>query len=167
MRLRKLKIKDAKFMLEWMHDPSVVKYLQTDFLAKTIEDCINFISSSQDTTQNIHLAIVDDKDEYMGTVSLKNITKDAEFAITIRNIAMGKGYSKFGMKEIIRIGLQELNLTSVYWCVSPVNVRAVRFYDKNGYKKIDIKGKSVMGYTQEQMDNYLWYEVRKNELDIK
>ena len=39
------------------------------------------------------MAITDDNDEYMGTVSLKNINYTdsfAEFAITVRRTAMGK-----------------------------------------------------------------------------
>ena len=39
MYLREFKQKDAPLMLEWMHDPSVVENLQTDFGSKTIEDC--------------------------------------------------------------------------------------------------------------------------------
>lgn len=47
-------------MLEWMHDETVVKDMQADFLSKTIEDCKQFIRSSKDRRQNFHLAIVDE-----------------------------------------------------------------------------------------------------------
>ena len=75
MYLRKLQLKDAPLMLEWMHDDSVVKELQANFAEKTIEDCNQFILAAEDQTHNIHLAIADDYDEYMGTVSLKNINE--------------------------------------------------------------------------------------------
>lgn len=137
MRLRKLELKDAPLMLEWMHDETVVKDMQADFSSKTLEDCNHFILSSKDTRKNLHLAIVDEDDEYMGTVSLKNIEEDkAEFAITVRKYAMGKGYSRFGMREIIKIGLEDMNLSSIYWYVDKNNQRAVKFYDKNGYQRI-------------------------------
>lgn len=162
MKLRKLEMKDAPLMLEWMHDKSVVENMQTDFGSFTIENCENFIAGSQDDKENLHLAITDDSDEYMGTVSLKKIRNGkAEFAITVRKKAMGKGFSKFGMAEIIRIGLEELNLSSVYWCVSADNKRAVRFYDKNSYKRITVDPQEIDGYTEEQVNSYLWYEVRK------
>lgn len=139
MKLRKLKSEDAVYMLEWMHNPSVVEYMQADFSHKTLEDCWDFINKSQDTINNLHLAIVDDNDNYMGTVSLKNIRNDiAEFAIVVRKNAMGKGYSKYGMKEIVRLGLEELGLKKIYWCVSPENIRACKFYDKNGYKQMQL-----------------------------
>lgn len=168
MKLRKLEQKDAPFMLEWMHDESVVEYLQADFAHKTLEDCRSFIEAAQDTTKNMHLAITDDNDEYMGTVSLKNIENgSAEFAITIRKVAMGNGYSKYGMKEIIRIGLEELELNRIYWCVSPENIRACRFYDKNGYKQMKLtdyeKSRLITGggYSPEQISRYKWYQVTK------
>lgn len=164
MRLRKLQLKDAPFMLEWMHDDSVVKDLQTNFSKKTIEDCRQFIKASNDTECNIHLAIVNDCDEYMGTVSLKNIENGtAEFAITIRKNAMGKGISKFGMAEIIKMGLNDLGLDNIYWCVSPENIRAVRFYDKNNYNRIDASLLDIRGgYSQEQVQAYIWYQKKRD-----
>lgn len=162
MKLRRLEEKDATAMLEWMHDEDVIEYMQNDFMSKTLEDCKAFINDSYGK-HNIHLAIVNDFDEYMGTVSLKNIHNNmAEFAITIRRCAMGKGVSKFGMSKIVEIGIKKLHLKMIYWCVSPENKRAVKFYDKNGYDRIepyniyDIK----KYYTSEQIEHYLWYEVK-------
>mgnify|MGYP002859319983 CR=1 FL=1 len=137
MYLRKLRIKDAPFMLEWMHDKSVVENLQTDFARKTLADCEQFICNSQNDYSNLHIAIVDDNDEYMGTVSLKNLWDEtAEFAIAIRKNAMGTGIASKAMEDIINIGFEEKGLSSIYWCVSPENKRAVRFYDKNGYHRV-------------------------------
>lgn len=163
MKLRKLERKDATLMLEWMHDPTVVENMQIDFARKTREDCEMFIDNSQSDKENIHLAIVDDKDEYMGTVSLKHVTaSEAEFAIVVRKSAMGKGYSKYGMEEVIRHGLNDLGLESVYWYVSPENKRALRFYDKNGYRRIK-PFKARGGYSPEtkQILDYIWYRIQK------
>lgn len=164
MRLRKLKLEDAYLMYEWMHDTDVVKNMQTNFLKKTIEDCEEFIKNSENE-ENINLAIVDENDEYMGTVSLKHIiNKSAEFAITVRKKAMGAGFSIFGMKEIIRIGFEKYNLSEIYWCVSKKNVRALRFYDKNGYSRVsynEIDNKN--SYSESQAQSYIWYkEVNKS-----
>ena len=163
MRLRKLEQRDAERMLAWMHDNSVVEKLQTDFASKTLRDCKKFIEHSQDE-KNIHLAIIDDKDIYMGTVSLKNITDaTAEFAITVCKEAMGKGYAIWAMKEIIKIGFEEYGLSKIYWCVAPDNLRALRFYDKNQFMRIDANNIEITGgYTQEQIDSYVWYEVLKS-----
>lgn len=138
MKLRKLRAEDAPLMLEWMHDESVVRHLGANFAAKTIDDCKGFIAASEDTSENLHLAIADESDTYMGTVSLKHIDRaggTAEFAITVRACAMGKGFSHFGMDAILKMGISELGLEGIYWCVSPKNERAVRFYDKHGYTR--------------------------------
>ena len=58
------------------------------------------------TDTDLHLAVANDNDAYMGTVSLKHIHDGtAEFAITVRACAMGKGYSQFGMVSILEIGI--------------------------------------------------------------
>ena len=161
MRLRKLECKDAVRMLEWMHDPFVVEKLQTNFYEKTLDDCISFINNSQNH-ENIHLAIVDDNDLYMGTASLKHITDTgAEFAITVHKDAMGKGYSIWAMKEILRIGFEEYKVKKIYWCVAMDNIRAVRFYDKNNFSRINSQQiyNVACGYTDEQIKSYIWYQV--------
>ena len=134
MYLRKLQLSDAPLMLAWMHDQNVTEHLRADFTSKTIEDAEHFITESQkefddnqsDVRGDIHLAIATDEDEYMGTVSLRNIANgSAEFAITVRAEAMGRGYSWFGMESILEKAFNEYGLESVYWCVSRDNARAL------------------------------------------
>lgn len=163
MHLRPLEPKDAPLMLEWMHDASVVEHLHANFLSKTAEDCERFIANSRTDEANLHLAIADESDVYQGTVSLKDIHGGtAEFAITIRASAMGKGISAAAMKEIIRIGFEEKNLNSVFWCVSPENKRAVRFYDKNGYMRVPHESLPIRGYGDDMIRSLLWYRVSKD-----
>lgn len=161
MRLRMLEKKDAPLMLEWMHDNSVVCELKTDFAKNTLTDCEKFIAAAQDKEHNLHLAVTDENDIYMGTVSLKHIyDKSAEFGIVIRPVAMGKGYSGYAMQEILRIAFEQMHLDNVFWCVSPRNERAVRFYDKNGYRRVAVTSLNIHeGYTEEEKRAYLWYEV--------
>ena len=164
MMLRKLQPKDAPHMLEWMHDPDCVENLQANFADKTLADCERFIETSQDTLETLNMAIVDDNDEYMGTVSLKHIdmqAKTAEFAIATRRCSMGKGFAAFGMKAIIEKGLYELGLNSIVWCVSPLNKRAVRFYDKNGWQRVPANTVRTDGYTPEQVQSLIWYCAKK------
>ena len=159
MKLRALEQQDAPLMLEWMHDESVVSHLGTNFMEKTIDDCRRFIDWANSTDTDLHLAVEDDNGEYMGTVSLKHIQGGtAEFAITVRGCAMGKGYSRFGMAAILDKGITELGLHSIYWCVSRHNARAVRFYDKNGYIRTNSVPDAILGaYTSEQLADFIWY----------
>lgn len=165
MKLRRLEKKDASFMLEWMHDTNVTVGFQKNFGQKTLADCEEFIEAAQNSENDLHLAAVDDNDEYMGTVSLKNIrNKSAEFAITFRSCAMGKGFSQIAMAEIIRRGFEELGLEKIYWCVLKDNARAIRFYDKNGYSRTNDVPAEIYGgihcpYTDNQLESFIWYEV--------
>lgn len=159
MKLRPLSQNDAPLMLEWMHDPDVVGHLSANFAEKTLEDCSRFIDQAGNTRDDLHLAVADENDEYMGTVSLKHIAGGtAEFAITVRACAMGKGYSRYGMTAILEKGKQELGLTAIYWCVSQKNARAVRFYDKNGYARTNrVPAHIQNAYTKDQCSDFIWY----------
>ena len=165
MKLRKLKKEDVPLMLEWMHDEDVVKYLTNKFKDLTIKDCERFIDQSFIDKDNIHLAIADKNDEYMGTVSLKHINHDArycEFAITVRKKAMSKAFSWNGMYSIIKKAFMEFGLENVYWCVSKKNVRAYSFYIHHGFKETD---KVPRDYYDVYCDNpnIVWFGVSKED----
>lgn len=164
MKLRNPELRDAERMFIWMHDAYVVENLQTDFPAKTMEDCCDFISNSISKTY-IHLTIAGDDDLYMGTVSLKHITNStAEFAIAICREAMGKGYSIWAMNEMLRIGFEEYGLSNIYWCVKKENKRALRFYDKNHFHRTEADRIEIAdGYTIDQIDSYVWYQTTKKD----
>ncbi len=165
MDIRQLETKDAPFMLEWMHDADLTKDLKKDFASTTLEDAQGFIAyARQASEKDLHMAIVSDEDEYMGTVSLKHIHDGmAEFGIAVRRCATGKGYSIFGMRKILEYGLEELGLNNIFWCVDPVNARAVRFYDKNEFERVspdtlDLEG---LGYEEDEISRYVWYSYHR------
>ena len=99
----------------------------------------------------------------MGTVSLKHIENgNAEFAIAVRAGAMGRGYAWRGMESILEKAFQDMDLESVYWCVSRENGRAVRFYDKHIFHEaLDIPKEILSRY--EGMDGLKWYSVLKGD----
>ncbi len=151
-------------MLSWMHDKNVTGNLKADFSSKTLGDARDFIRSSRTDSHNLHLAVASDEDEYMGTVSLKNIEDGtAEFAIAVRSEAMGRGYAWFGTKEILGKAFDELGLYSVYWCVSKDNARAIRFYDKHFFHEtLDIPESVLARYAG--TDNLKWYSMLRGDV---
>ena len=164
MRLRNLELKDAPLMLEWMHDESVVGKLKGNFIEKTLADAESFILASANKEKNIHLAVVSDEDEYMGTVSLKNVEDgSAEFAVAVRQKAMGKGYAWFALEEILNKAFAEYGLESVYWCIARTDERALRFCDKHVFhENVDIPEKVLSRY--KDLDNLKWYSVLKGDI---
>ena len=136
MKLRNLELKDAPLMLEWMHDESLVEFLQANFKEKELKDCENFIQSAANDEENKNWAICNDEDEYLGTISLKHIdykNGNAEYAISMRKCALGTGASRFGSEEVLRIAFEELGLNRVYLNVLEDNIRANKFYEKVGF----------------------------------
>lgn len=165
MKLRNLKQSDAKRMLEWMHDENIVEYMAVKFMQKTMEDCKEFIAGTLNDDKNFNMAVTDDNDIYMGTVSLKHIdraTQTAEFAIVMHADALGRGYARYGMGEIMRIGMNQMEINEIYWCVSNKNVRAINFYDKNGCKRTEFVPEFIKKrYSAKEFENIIWYAAVK------
>ena len=167
MKLRTLKLADANRMLEWMHNDDIVNNLGKNFKSYTLQDCNDFISHSQTDNSNLHLAITDETDTYMGTVSLKHIVDNtAEFAIVLHPNAIGLGYAKFAIHQILSIGFNKLSLKEIYWNVLKSNLRAIKCYNKNGYKRFvpnTVKYLTWGGYSTSSQDQFYWYKITKEE----
>ena len=152
-------------MLEWLHDEDVTRYLRLNGKASTIEDVRAFIEAAQDETIDVHRAIIDANDDYLGTVSLKSIdhmNKAAEYAISMHASAIGTGAARIGSLLIIALAFDELGLTRVYLNVSKENARAVRFYDKLGFTYTNTTQTIING----SVVDLLWYEVVKGVTEL-
>lgn len=138
-RLRSLEQKDRQGMLEWMLDPQI-NYLYTDKIKNATEESVaEFIADAQESMRirkSCHYAVVDKKDEYLGTISLKNIeiVKGAEYAVSMRKSAQGKGIASWATQEILRIAFDVMELNRVYLNVLSDNEHANQFYVKNGFR---------------------------------
>ena len=165
MKLRKLQPKDAPNMLSWMHDDSINRIFATNFKSFDEQKVLAFIESSQTDGENLHRACVDANDEYLGTISLKNINqtnKNAEYAISFCKKAHGTGAAKFATDEIIKIAFQELNLERVYLNVLSINERANAFYKKYGWT-FEGSFKNHVSINGEFCD-LNWYRILKSEI---
>lgn len=137
IHLRKLELKDIPFMLEWMHDPSIACFFRFDAQSMTEESCRQYINTVNKDASSKHYAIVDESDEYLGTISLKNIDnvkKEAEYAISTRKKVHGTGAAMAATKEVLRIAFEEIGLKRVYLNVLVANKRANAFYHKIGFQ---------------------------------
>lgn len=164
LKLRELELKDSIGMLEWMSDSSINELMHFKKNGISKEQIEKFILSAQDVEKNLHLAIVDSNDEYLGTVSLKNIdhiNQNAEFAIAIRTCAMGKGISKFAVSEILKIAFEQLKLHKVYFYVRSDNLRAIKFYEKSKFYREGIFKEH--DFDGEKYHDLIWYRILDSE----
>lgn len=140
--LRELKEKDAPLMLEWMHDPVFQRSFKKRMLDTTREDVLGFIASANIpekvvTGVSLHYAIVDSADQYLGTISLKDIDIEngtSEYAIIVRKVAQGKGIAFEATQLILKKAFQELGLRRVFLSVHSDNTSAIKLYEKAGFR---------------------------------
>ena len=162
IHLRPLRAEDAPLMLEWMQDPTIACFFRFDAISMNEEKCRAFIESTNREQGSLHYAIADERDEYLGTVSLKDISDGrAEYAISTRRCAHGTGAAMQATKEILRIAFDELGLESVFLNVLEENLRANAFYLKAGFHYTHTEKNVLELRGQKKALN--WYEVNKEQ----
>lgn len=172
IRLRSTMVKDAPLMLEWMQDNTIACVFHANMTEKSLKDAEEFcIEASALNSREIkdgmsvHFAIIEtDNDEYLGTVSLKNIdrcSKGAEYAISTRKKVHGTGVAKIATDLILDKGFHELGLHRIFLNVLSTNTRAVKFYEKYGFI---FEGESRDSVCKEgRFINLKWYSILDRE----
>ena len=133
--LRPLKISDLDMMKEWMTDEDVTSFFR--FNQYDEKKVMNFIEHSLVDEHNKHFAITDEGDEYIGTISLKNIDTvnfHAEYAIVIRKRYWGKSIGESASLLLFEYA-QKIGLHKIYLNVLFSNNSAIRLYEKLGFEK--------------------------------
>lgn len=167
IKLRKLKDSDADGMLEWMHNEEIQKNFRKPMLSYTREMVMNFIqSASYDIKEgtSIHFAITNTEDEYLGTISLKELdleSLNAEYAIVLRKDAQGKGYAKEATLQLLEKGFDEYGLERVYLNVLSDNIKAQELYKRCGFVYEGEFRKSVL--INGKLRSLKWYSILKEE----
>lgn len=169
IKLRMLKRKDAALMLEWMHDPAIQNGFRKNMLGMTMKDVEAFCAEGTEPENlkngdSLHYTITDDTDEYLGTISLKNIdliNRNAEYAVVIRKVAQGKGVACKATILVLNKAFEELGLHRVFLSVLSNNEAAIRLYERCGFNyegEFRDHFKCGDGYL-----NWKWYSMLKEE----
>lgn len=167
MRLRKLEERDAEGMLEWMEDPEINKNFRFSTENKNLQDVLQFIREAETTPvggKSIHYAIADENDEYLGTISLKNINmsdKNAEYAISLRAKAQGKGIALQATKLLLKKAFVDYNLERVYLNVLADNIKAIKLYENSGFVYEGEFRKCI--FLRGEYKNLKWYSILRDE----
>ena len=89
----------------------------------------------------VTLGIENQEKEFVGFIQLKNIdyiNRNAELAILIGEEHQGKSYGKLAAKETLRFAFDSLNLNKIYVFTLKDNDRALKFFEKAGFKQCGI-----------------------------
>lgn len=163
--LRSLSLDDVPDMLEWMHDPNIANVFSADFMDMSEESVRDFIRGSWNDAGSLHLAIVGEGGEYLGTVSLKNIDPEclsAEYAISTRSKAQGTGAAMRGTRDVLALAFEKLGLERVYLNVKSTNARAIRFYEKVPFAKEGTFRKAIRDKDGQLVD-LVWFSMLREE----
>ncbi|SFC74658.1 GNAT family N-acetyltransferase [Butyrivibrio sp. YAB3001] len=167
--LRELKEKDAPLMLEWMHDKDIQKGFKKNMNGQTLDNAVRFCKAEKipdniSSGQSVHFAIVDENDEYLGTISLKEIdleNENAEYAIVLRKKAQGNGIATEATRLVLDAAFKKYCLHRVYLTVLADNKSAIKLYERCGFKlegefreHLKINGKYV---------NWKWYGILRQD----
>ena len=166
MKLRKLNLNDAPGMFEWMKDPLCNKHFRFDPDKVTMESVKEFIKKAEKDPVNQHYAITNENDEYLGTISLKNINENdgnAEYAVALRSSVSGKGLGYKATMAVLDIAFNEMKLNRVYLNVWPENERAIALYIKCGFKLEGEFREHV--YVRGEYKNLMWYGILRDEYE--
>lgn len=164
IKIRKLEEKDIPFMIEWMQDKELTKYMHKDFSSIATYDIQKSFIETSFTDKDKSFAIVDDNDEYLGSVSLKNIdlsNYDAEFAICVRKKAQGKKVAYNGTVELLKYGFGELKLKRIYLNTPVMNERSNGLYKKVGFVFDEMKPASLD--INGVMSDINWYSITNDD----
>jgi diamine N-acetyltransferase len=164
IKLRPLQLKDIPHILEWMNDSALNQFFQQDFTKMTTEKETTYITQSWHDQNNQHFAITNKTDEYLGTISLKNINlqhRNAEYAIALRQKAIGTGVAQEATIKLLTLAFTKLKLHKVYLNVLSDNLRACRFYEKIGFI---FEGETkAQIYLNDKFHDLTWYGLTKDQ----
>ena len=121
---------------KWRNDETLAVYDQSEFLRpRSFEEIETW---SQRMIEGYSYIISVD-DTYIGTCALMNVNqrnRHAELAIVIgEKDYWSKGYGTQIMTQLLEWGFEGLNLRKLYLHVFSFNSRAIKLYEKMGFKK--------------------------------
>lgn len=140
--LRAPRDSDLRRRVHWLNDPETYTLFTGSILAqpyqlteamrwlKTMESDVTALLWSIETTDHRHIGDIDlhDIDSTLKMARLTILIGDREY--------WGKGYGTDVIRTVLRYVFSELSLESVSLRVYDFNVRAIRCYEKCGFKRV-------------------------------
>lgn len=165
VNLRPLREKDLEDVLRWNNDDEVECFMDGP-QPKTMEDCQQWYTDCR-KSQNYRLfALENSEGVLLGEVELDHISwrrREAELRIRIGEKAQwGKGYGRAAIITLLEIAFEELDLNRIYLRVYQFNTRAIRCYERVGFRK--------RAFLQRQNDpkwqTLLLMDIRKERFEL-
>jgi len=139
--LRAIEPSDVHALWEWTQDEETMRLRNYPAPPMSLAEAEREYeeSLSEGSSHHLHLAIAADSGELIGEIALNHIDQrsgTADFTIAIGNKAYwGRGYGTDAIRSLMRYAFQQLNLHRVTLHVHAFNERAIRAYERCGFKR--------------------------------
>ncbi len=136
--LRPLELADARTLVPWFNDPEITRFL-LQYRPRSVAEQEDFLRRLAESTTDLVLGITTrEGDRLVGATGLHQMdmrNRHAAFGITIGDKkAWGRGYGTEATRLLLRHGFFTLNLNRVWLHVYEFNNRALRIYEKIGFR---------------------------------
>ncbi|NOZ27122.1 MAG: GNAT family N-acetyltransferase [Chloroflexi bacterium] len=166
VRLRAITRDDLPRYTTWLNDPQVIEYFGP-YRPWSLEDEEDWFTKQRTDPSVMNFAIDALEDgQHVGGCGLSHIdqrNRTAECGIFIgEKSRWGQGLGTDAMRALIRYGFQQLNLHRIYLRVYEENRRAIRAYEKVGFR---IEGRwREAEFRHGRYHDILWMSILAHEL---
>ncbi|MHA1637433.1 MAG: GNAT family N-acetyltransferase [Candidatus Thorarchaeota archaeon] len=169
IRLRALELDDLDIILKYWNHVEIRRYLGSmiPMSRKAEQEWLERATVSNPWKDGSFVLAIEEKEtcEFLGTISLFDISKQnrhAEFGIAIHNPEnLSKGYGTDATQTMLWIGFHVLGLNNIYLYALVGNKRAIRSYEKAGFKKIGVFRK--MTYSMGKFQDLVAMDILSEE----
>jgi RimJ/RimL family protein N-acetyltransferase len=138
VQLRPVVPSDFPRIVTWGRDSEVTRFLDADY-PMSLEECPAWLQEAESSRHTQLFAIVTQNGELIGDIELDHITwrsGDAELRIRIGERHLwDRGYGTDAVITLLDHAFSNMTLSRVYLRVFSANGRAVRCYEKAGFRK--------------------------------
>ena len=143
--LREFRQEDITPMRSWVTDNAVTDMLSGIFLRpQTWEDTESYLSGILNGNAGGYNFVIADKESlrYLGQCNLlmvDQLSRNAEMAIVLPSENHGKGYGPEAIRLLLDFAFNHANLHKVYLEVWSDNAKAIKAYEKVGFRKEGVR----------------------------
>jgi ribosomal-protein-alanine N-acetyltransferase len=137
--LRAVEPQDIRQLWEWMQDEEIMRYRDYPAPPRCFAEAVKaYEESLGKETNDLRLAITTREGVLIGETGLRNVdlrTDSADFLIAIGNKAYwGQGFGTDATLALVKYAFHQINLHRITLYVHSFNARAIRVYEKCGFK---------------------------------
>ena len=167
--LSPISTEDAMQYVEWLSDFETAKYVGQYTRIHTMANEFAWINGTGNSNEYNFAIIEKESDKLLGNIGLvniKNINRTAEMGVFIGDKEyLSKGYGSEAIMLILDYGFNFLNLNNIMLKAFSFNERAIKAYEKCGFKIFGI-WKEAVYFNGEYVDD-VYMNILKKDFNAK